>query len=71
MSKKVIKPIAKKAVKPIVKKAVKSASKKELKNKIATKSVIKSTKSKQILEKTNVSKNNSVNNHCFYSERWH
>ena len=52
MSKKVIKPIAKKAVKPIVKKVVKSASKKELKNKIVT-------KSKQILEKKNVSKKNT------------
>lgn len=52
VSKKVIKPIAKKAVKPIVKKVVKSASKKELKNKIVT-------KSKQILEKTNVSKKNN------------
>jgi len=59
VSKKVIKPIAKKAVKPIVIKVVKSASKKELKNKIATKSVIKSTKSKQILEKTNISKKNN------------
>ena len=59
VSKKVIKPIAKKAVKPIVKKVVKSASKKELKNKIVTKSVIKSTKSKQILEKKNVSKKNN------------
>ena len=59
VSKKVIKPIAKKAVKPIVKKVVKSASKKELKNKIVTKSVIKSTKSKQILEQTNVSKKNN------------
>lgn len=52
VSKKVIKPIAKKAVKPIVKKVVKSASKKELKNKIVT-------KSKQILEKKNVSKKNT------------
>lgn len=52
VSKKVIKPIAKKAVKPIVKKVVKSASKKELKNKIVT-------KSKQILEKKNVSKKNN------------
>ena len=59
VSKKVIKPIAKKAVKPIVKKVVKSASKKELKNKIVTKSVIKSTKSKQILQKKNVSKKNN------------
>ena len=59
VSKKVIKPIAKKAVKPIVKKVVKSASKKELKNKIVTKSVIKSTKSKQILERKNVSKKNT------------
>ena len=59
VSKKVIKPIAKKAVKPIVKKVVKSASKKELKNKIVTKAVIKSTKSKQILEKKNVSKKNN------------
>ena len=59
VSKKVIKPIAKKAVKPIVKKVVKSASKKELKNKIVTKSVIKSTKSKQILQKKNVSKKNT------------
>lgn len=52
VSKKVIKPIAKKAVKPIVKKVVKSASKKELKNKIVT-------KSKQILEKKDVSKKNT------------
>ena len=52
VSKKVIKPIAKKAVKPIVKKVVKSASKKELKNKIVT-------KSKQILQKKNVSKKNT------------
>lgn len=52
VSKKVIKPIAKKAVNPIVKKVVKSASKKELKNKIVT-------KSKQILEKKNVSKKNN------------
>ena len=59
VSKKVIKPIAKKAVKPIAKKVVKSASKKELKNKIVTKSVIKSTKSKQILERKNVSKKNT------------
>ena len=59
VSKKVIKPIAKKAVKPIAKKVVKSASKKELKNKIVTKSVIKSTKSKQILQKKNVSKKNT------------